>query len=361
MSDFEEISAPRASPTLPSVAQFNCGPPVEPISRLLIYSPDEWESFIEEWVAAVLKTKFKTVARFTGAGDKGIDIAGFTDSTGLAGVWDNFQCKHLATTVSPSVAWVELGKILWYSFCGDYKAPRAYYFVAPKGVGTKLGQLLAHAEKLKKELKEVWDKNVSSEITIKCAVALTGDFAAYVESFDFNVFKWISPRELIEQHRATPYFQSRFGGALPARPIPEKPPGEVQDHELRYVSRLLEAYADHKKEAASTVAALKQWKPLQDHLDRQRESFYHAESLRVFLREKIEPGTYESLQDEVLSGVIDTAEDDHIDGFQCVKAVLFASQNMSLDAHPLGQSALLKDRHGICHQLANEDRLKWTK
>ncbi|WP_341872369.1 ABC-three component system protein [Mesorhizobium metallidurans] len=32
-----------------------------------------------------------------------------------------------------------------------------------------------------------------------------------------------------------------------------------------------------------------------------------------------------------------------------------------LDAHPLGGSALVKDKRGICHQLANEDRLKWTK
>jgi hypothetical protein len=361
MSEFEAIPVPKATPALTSVSQFNSGPPIEPISRLFLYSPNDWESFIEEWVAAVLSDRYGKVVRFTGAGDKGIDIAGFVGSDGLDGSWDNFQCKHLTTTVSPTVAWPEIGKILWHSYGGSYKAPRGYYFVAPRGVGTKLGQLLAHAGNLKKELKSVWDKNISREITSKEVVPLSGDFADYVEAFDFSVFKWISPRELIEQHRKTPYFIGRFGGALPARPLPDKPPGDVQGHEQQYVAYLLEAYADHKKEAVPDVAKLKQWKPLLDHLGRQRESFYHAESLRIFLREKVEPGTYESLQDEVLSGVIDTAEDGHIDGFQCVKAVLVASQNLSLDAHPLGQSALVKDRHGICHQLANDDRLKWTR
>jgi hypothetical protein len=85
------------------------------------------------------------------------------------------------------------------------------------------------------------------------------------------------------------------------------------------------------------------------------------DALRVFVRDKVEPGTFEGLQDEIYHGVADTADGDHTDGFERVKAVTQAAQDVSLDAHPLGASALVKDKRGICHQLANESRLKWTK
>jgi len=301
------------------------------------------------------------VQRFSGANDRGIDIAAFADANMLNGIWDLYQCKRYGASVAPNAAWPEIGKVLWHSFSGHYKPPRAYYFMAPRGVGTTLAQLLANAPNLKTELKKVWVKNVAGNITSTQTVLLTGAFAAYVDAFDFSIFKSYSPRELIEQHRLTPYFLTRFGGALPARPKPLAPPDEIHASEQQYVARLLEAYGDHKKEAVSDPAALKQWKPLRDHFSRQRESFYHAESFRVFVREKVEPGTYESLQDEVYSGVIDVADADHADGYECVKAVAQAAQSMSLDAHPLGPSAFIKDRHGICHQLANDDRVKWTK
>lgn len=361
MADFKEVTPPALPKTLPSVGQFQSGPPVAPIARLMIYSPDDWESFIEEWVSSALSATYASVARFTGSGDKGIDVAGFADANGLKGVWDNFQCKHYAQPLSPTVAWPEIGKILWFSFNGHYAAPRTYYFVAPRGVGTKLNLLLSHAVNLKAETKKVWAKNIAENITGTQKIDLAGEFAAYVDKFDFSIFKSVSPRELIEQHRKTPYFFERFGGELPARPVPEKPPAAVQGHEERYVAHLLAAYAEHKKEAIADIAALKKWKPLGDHFNRQRESFYHAEAFRVFLREKVDPGTFESLQDEILDGVIDTAEGPFVDGFERVKAVTQASQNVPLDAHPLGSSAFVKDRHGICHQLANDDRLQWTQ
>jgi hypothetical protein len=58
--------------------------------RVLIYSSDEWETFINEWVFS-LKKMYSKVLRFTGSGSKGIDIAAFTDEQLLNGVWDNYQ------------------------------------------------------------------------------------------------------------------------------------------------------------------------------------------------------------------------------------------------------------------------------
>lgn len=361
MDGFKKI-APAAPSVLLTASQAQSGPPISPLVRITTYSPAEWEAFIEEWVAYDLEKKYAQVLRFSGSNDRGIDVAGFADADMLLGVWDNYQCKHYTKPIAPSDAWVEVGKILWHSFSGQYKPPRAYFFVAPKGTGTQLTHLLGNASKLRERLIAEWEKNVQSEITTTQEVKLEGKFKQHVESFDFTIFKTISPRDIVEQHRSSPYFISRFGGGLPPRPAVGQTPEEIDEaKEGAYVRHLLDAYADHSKEAIADASELKKWKPLQEHFIRQRECFYHAESLRVFVRDKVEPGTFEGLQDEIFHGVVDLCEGTHADGFECVKAVTQAAQTISLDAHPLGQSAFPRDRRGICHQLANEDRLKWTK
>ncbi|WGR92304.1 hypothetical protein MTX20_30125 [Bradyrhizobium sp. ISRA435] len=132
MVDFVPIPDPTSAGVMLTAAQMQSGPPIDPVTRVLTYSPDEWEAFIHEWVSS-LKTDYVDVARPTGGGDRGIDIAAFRDSDLLNGVWDNYQCKHYAKPISPNVALLEIGKILWHSFNGHYRPPRAYYFVAPKG------------------------------------------------------------------------------------------------------------------------------------------------------------------------------------------------------------------------------------
>jgi hypothetical protein len=221
--------------------------------------------------------------------------------------------------------------------------------------------LLANPAALKAELKNVWDKACRDKITNIGSISLTDDFATYVDQFDFSIFKAKSVREVLEQHEETPYFVARFGGGIPPRPKPGVPPEEIDATESGYVTQLLNAYADHTKKPVADIAALKKWNKLEQHFKRQREAFYHAESLRVFVRDKVEPGTFESLQDQIYHGVADTCDADHADAYQRVVAVTGAAQNLPINAHPLAPSTFLQDKHGICHQLANGDRLKWTK
>jgi hypothetical protein len=220
--------------------------------------------------------------------------------------------------------------------------------------------LLANTAKLKAELLAAWDKSVRDKISAT-PVPLTGEFAKYVDRFDFSIFKPKAIREVIEQHRRSPYFAARFGGGLPPRPKPSAPPAEIEQNEMRYVTHLLDAYADHKKEACINIPDLKKWDTLKDHFRRSREAFYHAESLRVFVRDKVEPGTFESLQEEVYLGVIDNHNGEHADGYERVVSVTNMAQGLALDAHPLAASTFPSDRRGMCHQLANEDRLIWKK
>jgi hypothetical protein len=362
LEEFADIVPPSASTSIVTKDQVTHGPAIPPQQRILLYAAEEWESFIEEWAHFCLKEKYKKVKRFTGAGDKGIDIAGFVDDKGLLGVWDNYQCKrYLDHALYPSDAWPEIGKILWHSFKGEYVAPRHYYFVAPREVGTELSRYLSNAVKLKARLIEKWDANVRSKISDKFEVPLAGEFRAYVEGFDFSLFDSVNNLELIEDYRNTPYYSARFGGALKPRPAAAEPPWLIDPTESRYIEQLLSAYAEHSKKPVSDPSVLKTFPKLHEHFKRQREAFYHAESLRVFARETVPPGTFEALQDEIHSGVVNTCYSEHLDGYECVLEVTKEARQLQLTSNPLLTCAKLKDRDGIRHQLANEDRLEWTK
>lgn len=357
---WEEISEPAPPPSVTAATVVH-GPVIPPQQQLLLYSPDQWEDFVQEWAHYCLKNLYVQVQRFTGAGDRGIDIAGFADAQKLQGVWDNYQCKHYDHSLRPTDVWVEFGKVVWYSFNGDYRAPRRYFFVAPKGASTSLNALLADAAKLRTGLIEKWDKYVRGEITNAQDIPLEGKLLAYVNRFDFSIFDVKTALQLAEDHRATPVHTARFGGGLKPRPEASKPPEDIATEESRYVTQLLGAYAEHTGKPVPDPAALSSLPTLKGHFHRQREAFYHAESLRVFARDSVPAGTFESLQGDIYDGVVDTHDASHPDGYARVCAVTKAARDLQITANPLISCTKPKDRDGICHQLANEDRLQWAK
>jgi hypothetical protein len=198
-NDLKKPSSPAVAVT---AAQVVAGPVIPAQQRLLTYSPDEWEGFVEEWAYYCLKAQYKQVQRFSGAGDMGIDVAGFVDDQRLAGVWDNYQCKHYDHGVMPGDVWTEFGKIIWYSFRGEYTVPRRYYFVAPWGAGTKLSRLLSNTVKLREEVIANWEKHIQTEITAKQPVLLDSALRAYVDRFDFSIFEAKTSLQLVDEHRA---------------------------------------------------------------------------------------------------------------------------------------------------------------
>lgn len=167
------------------------GPLIPPQQQLLLYSPDQWEGFVQEWLHYCFKKAYKKVQRFSGPGDMGIDVAGFADAN--------------------------------------------------------------------KRLMGVWDK-----------------------------------------------------------PVPEL--------------------------SALTVPALK------SHFHRQREAFYQAEALRVFARDSVPEGTFESLQQDIFDGVIDSHDATHPDGYQKVCAVTKAAREVQITANALITCTQPKDRDGTPRQ-----------
>lgn len=357
MPDLRDIPPPSTAQGTAANVQF--GIPRPPQQQILLYSPAEWEQFVYEW-AHHLK-QYATVRVLGSAGDMGIDIGGFTDDKGLFGVWDLYQCKHYASALCPSDATPEIAKVLWHSFKKEYLAPRKYYFVAPRECGISLKKLLLKPGDLRKYVQDNWTKQCAGAATKGVSIPLEGKFRDHFEAFDFNIFKQRTLMEVLDEHKKSPYHAIRFGGGLPSRPPVAPPPFETKEHDSRYVQQLFEAYSDHTKAPVSDLAALGLRKDLVDHFHRQRESFYHAEALRNFARDTVPGGTFEDLQSEVYAGVADVEAAVHSDGYARVNAVTQAAVGLNVTSNALISVTKVLDRKGICHQLANEDRLSWRK
>jgi len=358
--DFADIDPPEATTSAPST-RTEYGLPIPPTQRLSGMSAAGWEQVVLEW-AFSLKKVYKRVRRYGGTGDLGIDVVGFVhDAQDLRHDWDNYQCKHYDHPITMADVRLEFGKIIYYSYIREYIPPRRYYFVAPLGVSTSLSKQLRKPESLRTDVLDGWDKHCSGKITKTKSIPLDSDLRAYIEKFDFTIFDDVTPIEIIDGLRQTPYFATRFGGGLPDRPKPAAPPPVIQSHELRYVRQLYEAYGDHLKRGVDKVADVDDVPHVAQHFQRSRESFFSAEALRNFARDTVPLGTFDDLLDDLYAGVADTCDGVHADGFERVRATTDRSASLQLDGNALSTHVKIRDRHGMCHQLANEDRLVWVK
>jgi hypothetical protein len=336
------------------------GVPIPKTLRVQTFSPDDWEEFVEEW-ATSLESSYQKIRRFGGSGDLGVDIAGFCTNDGFKGEWDNYQCKRYDHPLRPSDIWIEIGKIIYYSHMGEYVPPRKYYFVCSQGIGTSLEKLLNKSDDLKSKAAENWGNHCKTGITSTADVVLSGSLETFFDGFDFKIFESKSLVELIDGHSTTGYHAVRFGGGLPQRPLPDIPPDMPATSESRYIRQLLDAYSDHLGAMLPDAASLNPHNNLKRDYLRQRERFYHAEALRNFARDTVPEGTFDALQDELYHGVVDICEGIHANGFERMRATVAQASQVAVTSNPLAPATKTQDRQGICHQLANDDRLTWVQ
>jgi len=356
--DFKDLN-PIPQKGLYSSEHVATGIPIPKTKRIELFSPDEWEEFTEEW-ATSLGYKYHKVRRFGGAGDQGLDVVGFVTNSSFDGGWDNHQCKHYDHPLRPSDIWVEIGKVIYYSFAGEYPSPRKYYFVAPKGIGTSLGKLLSNPKALKKQAKVNWPKDMQNKISTTFSAKLEGKLLDHFEDFDFSIFDSVSLSELITDHEKTTFHTVRFGGGLGVRPEPEIPPEETASTDSRYVQQLLSAYGDRESVVVNDLSWLDDKPKYKRDFNRQRERFYHAESLRNFSRDNVPEGTYEQLQEDIYQGVVDICESYYDDGFCRMSATVAQAAQLSINSSPLHSVTRTADKQGVCHQLADNDKLNWV-
>lgn len=216
---FTQLLLPAANPIAATADVILFGPPIPPQQRILLYSADQWEGFVEEWAHYCLKKLYVQVQRFMGAGDRGIDIGGFADAKKLLGVWDNYQCKQFFNT----------GDLSKRRVAGDRKHPLVQLQERVRRTASVLlrfaargrhdhGWLSCKCAKTEEGVMENWNKHARQAITETQEVILESEFLAYVEAFDFTIFDSKTALQVIEDHRGCPCHAIRFGGGLhPAR------------------------------------------------------------------------------------------------------------------------------------------------
>ena len=337
---------------------------LDPIKLLSVMSSSDYEQMTEEWLTSFLKDKsgkYIRVERIAGAGDKGRDVACTVNKE--SDMWDNYQCKHYESPLAPSNIWVEIGKLCFYSFNKEYSVPRKYYFVSPHGVGPSLRDLLKKPTELKKGLKENWDIYCKMKITKSKEVLLEGDFLKHIDGFDFSIFDYVSQQEFIDQMKETPYYQKHFGVLSKPRPLTECP-DEIKDSELEYIRKILAAYSDYLRTHLDKSVELDSYPELKEHFNRQRRCFYETQTLKEFSRDIHDPKLeyFEKFMDEIYDGIINEIEDDAAHGYERLKKVLKRAEQIQVTNNPLIVDVKVKDRHGMCHHLANErEKVKWVK
>ena len=237
------IDMPTPTPT-PASNATQLAVPVSPQGRIQLYTDVEWEEFIREWATA-LPTSYVQIKRFGGTGDRGADVAAFKSDRGLEGPWDCFQGKHYADSLKFSDAAPEILKVFRAVNAGHWLLPDSYQFLAPRGCGTQLNQLLSQPEKLKaKFLAELHpDKPLIKSAKGLDAFELAA-ITALAATTDFALFKSIELLDVLGQHAKTPYHAARFAAALNNRPVHEGPPASVKPEETRYVEQLIEVYRE---------------------------------------------------------------------------------------------------------------------
>lgn len=350
-----QFSKPNTAATQPV-----CPSVLTPAQVIQTYDDVQWEEFILEYLGAS-KPPYVLIERKGGAGDKGRDIVAHLDLLLKAGSFDIFQCKAYLTGLTPSEIWVELGKLCVFTFRGDFPIPRCYRFVAPKGVGTSLGDLLQKPAELRSQLIENWPKHCEGKISKTDGFALIGQLKSYVENFDFSIVSYVPVNVILDQHRTTKHWHQRFKRDYPDRPKADMPPTVPTLFELQYIQQLLAAYADHLKTPVPDISSLNSHSNLVEHLHRSRTDYFMADSLNRFYRDQFPAGAFDHVVKHVFDGVIETAETDFPDALARVRETVKNAATLTLSQTEYTRYVEPGDKKGICHHLANDNKLRWVK
>jgi hypothetical protein len=334
-------------------------PRLKPKQYISFYSPDEWEEFIAEW-AQVLGQSYHQVQRSGGSNDRGLDVVGLLSPAGVDGEWDCFQCKHYVHALTPGDAYAEMLKIMHGVVDQAYTFPRRYRFLAPRGCGPTLTRLLMSPSALKEGFLQ-WLGTATCPIR-NLSPETQALIQGLAESADYEVFKAEEIEDVLTVHRRSPYHSSRFGTPLSRTSCTAVPPQEVDlERESVYVRKLIEVYNERGGTTWGAAAEFASDPFCGPHLSRQREAFFSAEELRLVAREQVPEEVFSGLQTDVYDGVVEVEQMEHSSGLQKLQEVLSAATNTQLSANPLLQITRPRDLKGICHQLANDDRLSWVR
>lgn len=337
---------------------------IDPLNRLKIISAEEFENIVCEWAVGYLSTieSYTNVAQLGGSKDSGRDIVAYIDDT--LQIFDIFQCKKYEKPLTPAQYAIEFGKLCYYTKIGKYNKPRKYFIVASNGIGQDLRELVENPTKINNLLITNWNKYCAPKNKITATgVPLTPTLQEYIANFDFSIVAEISPPTLLEQFPKTHWYKYHFGGGLQRkRPTVSRPSDDLSDDEVKmeYVTQLLKAYSNHEARNISNVDDLQAIPHLHRHFKRQREYFHNAHVLKRFSRDEfLNDDPYKYVKNQVYHGIILEYESIHNDDLTRVDKTISRAQTLPIATNELGDITIM-EKSGMCHDLVNENELRWV-
>ena len=100
---------------------------------------------------------------------------------------------------------------------------------------------------------------------------------------------------------------------------------------------------------------------MDQHFNRSREVFYHAESLRNFPRDSVDPGAFDAIREEIYHGCVDIYDMDYEDGLTRLRSTVSHAGMLSPNCNALCIRVQTQDKQGLCHHLANDGKFVWVK
>ena len=304
-----------------------------PLQRLYSIDEDTYEELVCVWAYSCLGNKgYTEVYRVGQAGDKGRDVLAYYDR--VKGAFDLYQCKQYKSALTYSDLCGEMGKLLIYTFNNTYPIPQNYYILCPKDVSQSFVDLLSNNGKnLKIKLKNDWETVINKKVGTNW-VALNEELSTYIDEFNFN--------------KRTPL-------QVPHSPI---------NTERNYIQNLNDAYSEHAGHIINVIdddnAVVSKYRK---HLDRARISFYESEEVKIASRKSTAPDSdeFNDLVTSIERYIGNELDDDYPDGFTKVKSVekkagTYNMPTSMLISHLVDSNVCV----GVCHQLSNENRIKWT-
>jgi hypothetical protein len=162
---------------------------------------------------------------------------------------------------------------------------------------------------------------------------------------------------MLNDHRMTAHWTERFGGLLPPPPSATVPP-DVLAMESAYIGQLLEVYGEKAVCTFNTCTDLATHPPLVDDLKQQRERFFQAEAFNHHYRDETAPGTVEQFTEDIFDAIDPVAKLPHPNGYDRLNSCLVQAAQVHAGGI-LAPHARPKTKQGVCHQLANGQRVIW--
>lgn len=325
--------------------------------QILALDDAELEKFVNDWISCKAKGYFE-VARFSGAGDLGRDVVGFLSKKRHEGPWHNYQCKQYGRKLPTEITILEIGKILYYAYRGEFSVPERYFFVAPRGVNRNLEKLIYNPSQFRAKLIDEWDQYCSTKIIDGLEIPLDGGLKAFICAFDFSTIERLTLDNILKDACINLVLYKWFGEELGPAPKGQTP-AEIQDSELSYIKQLVGAYSQRCGQTFADYKEIENYPEYSNHLLRQRERFYDADAFKRFYRDNTEPEVLDSFEKDIYYGVIETFSAEHKDSLARVDAVMTQASVVQA-AGPLAKYARVPIKQGVCHHLANKgDLIKW--